>query len=148
MPSNFNIANQAALKSELLGDPKGLGLVALGAAAAADKLNLVGASNEFEAVGTQTVLDSWRICNAIDPAEYAGPSVTAVQRQWLSMLLEGGKVDVSSANIRSGFQLMFAAGPTRTAMLALTKRSISRAEALFGLGISVDEADVIRARAS
>ena len=149
--SNFDPANYAPLKTELTTDPKGLGLVAMTGLQAAAKLNLIGASGEFEAVGTQSVIDAWRVANAIDLGEYSAAGIAANQRSWLAMIMSAGKVDVSNATVRANFGAMFtlATSPTtRAALLALTKRSVSRIEALFGDGIYVDEADVIRARSS
>lgn len=142
--SAFNEANYTALKSELTTDPKGLGLAALSDAAAATKLNQVGAS--AETVPVTSPIDAYLVVNATVPSEYA--TLSATERDRYAAITGAGKVDPSNANVVSAFAAMFSPGTTTRANLqALANRSCSRAEKLWGAGTEVAYFDVARARA-
>lgn len=142
--AEFDPANYAALKTELTTDPKGLGLAAMTDAAAAAKLNQVGAS--AETLPVTAPIDAYLVVNATIPADYA--ALTATERDRYAAITGAGKVDPSNANVVSAFAAMFGAGTTtRTNLQALANRSCSRAEKVWGAGVVVAPWDVARARA-
>jgi hypothetical protein len=60
---------------------------------------------------------------------------------WYSGILANGIVDASDANVRQGIADIFAgpgAAATRTALVAMAKRSATRAEKLFATGTGSD----------
>lgn len=136
--------NRAALKAELLNDPKALGLVGMTDAQAAAKLNQLGASGET--ITITGVIEAWRVINAIDATEYG--ALTAAEKTRLQTITGAGFVDPNNTNVRNAFAAMFAPGTTRTALLALATPSCSRGEKLFGQGVVIQYYDVGAARAS
>lgn len=133
------------LKTELVTDPKTLGLPGMDAATAAAKLNEAGASAETKML--ETVLPAYKILGATIQAEF--DALSATEKQRYSIIISAGLVDVSNTNIRAAFQTMFAGGTTtRANLIALVNRPISRAVALFNIvDLVVFEHDVLRARA-
>jgi hypothetical protein len=131
----------AALKAELTGDPAALGLAALSDGFAADALNAVRAGIDV----ARGVIPSYEIVNATTPAEWT--ALSAAEKQRYQTLTGAGQVDSSNANVRAAFSAMFAAGTaTRTALTALLTRKGSRAEQLWGAGVTVDSTHVADAR--
>ncbi len=148
--ADFDSVNYAALKTELTTDPKGLGLVGMTAAVAAAKLNQVGASAETL---PNRVLESFEFTRCIKMSEFdtVFTGWTAGQKEWYARLLASGKIDVGNTSIRTDLGTLFpnATAPiSRAAVLAIADRSCSRAEKLWGSGVTVAYYDVERARAS
>ncbi len=128
------------LKTELDNDPKGLGYSGKTDREAADLLNALGLSHEEV---DNDVLEAYKILDATDPTEWA--ALSAVEKERYQLLISAGRLNVKSENVKSAFGKMFGLGTvTRAALLALTKRDASRAEILFGQGVSL--LDVHKAR--
>lgn len=131
-----------ALRNELLNDPATLGYGGLSNAAAANKLNALDTGRTV----SRTRVEVTEIFNAIDDG--AWPS-TALNQDKLRAILSMPFIDASNTNTRSIFGAIFpnsgATQATRTRLLALSTRTVSRAEEL-GLGF-VTEGDVAIARA-
>lgn len=148
--ADFDPANQAALKTELTTDPKGLGLGAMTDTAAAAKLNQAGASSETL---PNRVLESFEFMRCVKMSEFDAvfSTWTAGQKEWFARLVSTGKVDVGNTQVKTDLVTLFPAGTaavTRAAVLAVTTRTASRAEVLFGAGVIIQYFDVARARAS
>lgn len=143
----------AQLKSELRNDPGGLGYAALITAGAigalSQALNLVrsgsAADGKSYTVFSQSV-SAAAIMGSINATEWTA-SVPSTNN-WLALLcfLVGGSVDATVANDRAVFAKIFAGMPnTLTALTAAAQRNGSRAEALWGAGTAVADADVLTA---
>ena len=133
----------AALKLELTTDPAAIGYAAAWAEGSdwkcADLLNAVRQTIDVD----RGVIPSYEIINATVPGEWTTLSVA--ERQRFQILTGAGQVDSGNANVRAMFQAMFGAGTTtRTALVALLTRKGSRAEQVFGQGVSMN--DVAQAR--
>ncbi len=134
----------AALKAELQNDPKALGYAGKSPWQQSVLLNTVGLSSETVDV---EFVEGWQIWEATVPAEWA--ALSTAERQRYQALLGMGQINVKGANTRAALLAMFAAGTqTRANLAALQTRSASRAEALFGAGVSVTDAQVAGALAS
>jgi len=132
-----------ALKTELTTDPNAYGLTDLYNngldSACADMLNEVRGSIEVN----RGVVPAHEVFEAIVPAEWA--ALDAQEQTRIGMILGMSEIDTAGANTQAAFLAAFAAGTaTRTALIALTKRSGSRAEELFGQ--SVTREDIRKAR--
>lgn len=128
--------NYAALKTELTTDPLTLGYAPLWATGndweLADMLNAVRQTIDID----RGVIDSYEIINATTPSEWA--ALSSAEKQRYQTLTGAGQVDSQNANVRATFQAMFGAGTaTRTALSDLLTRKGSRAEQLFGQGVSM-----------
>ena len=140
----------AALKSEILTDPKALGYTALraqsnGPEAVAAKLNEAGASAE-------TLFKAWlpieEVIAVIVRAEYDALSAAAKQF-FADVLMRGARLKSGDANLRASMAGVFASGTaTRTSLTALASRSASRAEALWGENVLITPQEVADALAS
>ena len=136
----------SALKAELLADPSALGYQAQREAgntqALADLLNQVRGSISI----ARSVINSYEIINAIVPADWT--SLTAAEKQRIELITGAGQVDVQNTNVRNQFLAAFGPGTTtRTNLANLQTRTGSRAEQLFGSGVSVGSSDVAAALA-
>lgn len=143
----LNKAQLAILKTELDGNPEGLGYTS-DDPDCADLLNEVGLSNETIPNESVSVVE---IMEAIDPDELGSIPIN----EWLFFLerlrLSGGRIDAADGKkFQEQAAKVFPAGAanTRAALQALKIRSASRAEVLFGAGVSVGFLDVSRARLS
>ncbi len=131
-----------ALRNEIQNDPTGIGyaaLVTLGADAdIAAALNLVRQTISVS-VNSLTMA---KIFEAIDATEFSALSAANLQRLAI-ILQQGGSVDVKGSNVRAMLGGIFpGGGPTRTALLAAVSRKGSRAEQLWGSGVSISATDV------
>lgn len=136
----------AALASEINVDPAALGYAAPKAAhdgvTIAAIMDAVGVGASFQVF--RGVIPSYEIINSTVPAEWA--ALSAAEKQRYQTITGAGQVDTTNQNIRDAFLAMFAAGTaTRTALIAMAKRQGSRAEVLFGVGVSVSHIDVKQA---
>lgn len=139
--------NYAQLKTELQTDPSALGYSALLAAGnhvgVAAVLNLTRAGVTIK----RDIIPAHQLFEAITATDYA--ALTAAEKTRLQIILSMGQVNVRGDNTRAQLAAMFGAGTaTRTAVLALIDRQGSRAEQLFGSGVSISAADVALALAS
>ena len=133
----------AALKAELQTDPTALGYaphIASGNdVALVEMLNAARAGIDIR----RDLIPSHELFEAIVPADWT--AATAQEKQRIQLVLSMGTVDVRGANTRAAFQAAFGAGTTtRANLLALLTRPGSRAEALFGEPVSID--DLVKAR--
>lgn len=132
-----------ALRAELLNDPAALGYAALGDQAAADRLNATDTGRTLNRTNVPTT----EVLGAI--ADAAWPAVASASESKLLAILGMPYVDASNTNIRAILGAIFptggSTGATRTALLALATRVVSRQEELR-LGV-VTAGDVQRARA-
>ena len=121
-----------ALKSEIDLDPTGIGypIDILGIHAA---INLPRSTIPFD----RQLVPSHEVLDATVAGEYGGLSAT--ERERYALFISAGEINVESANTRAAFLAMFTAGTTTRANLgALQTRDGSRAEELFGEGISIE----------
>lgn len=139
--------NYAVLKTEIQTDPSGIGYapnVASGNdVAVAAQLNEVRITAPAFAINRGEV-SSRLVVNEFDATEFG--ALTTNQLQQLSIITQFGTVDLGDASTRQILGAIFpSGGPTRTSLTALSTRSCSRAEFLFGLGVNVSQSDVAKA---
>lgn len=131
-----------ALRAELLTDPVALGYAGLSDAQVAAKLNAIDTGRALN----RTAVPVQEIFNAIDNA--AWPAVGSLSAHKLQVVLSMPMVDASNANTRGILGAIFpnsgATAATNARLLALSTRTVSRAEEL-GLG-AVLVSDVTKAR--
>jgi hypothetical protein len=136
--------NFTTLNTELLTDPAGLGYAAEIAAGSDGNLATLLNAPKADVSVFRGVIDGREVVSATTPAEFL--SLTSAQQTlYLAITGASGGVDTSNALVRSAFAAMFAAGATRTALLAIASREGSRAEELFGTGTTISHLDVARA---
>lgn len=133
-----------ALRSEIDNDPKSLGYAALldQPQAIADRLNLIGASDETI---TKEAVDTADVVAAIVRAEH--DALSAASREYLhGVLLAAPEVKVGEPNVRSSLAGLFPAGTSsRANLIALATRPATRGEVLFGLNAHVTAVNVAHA---
>uniref|UniRef100_A0A6M3L4N8 Uncharacterized protein n=1 Tax=viral metagenome TaxID=1070528 RepID=A0A6M3L4N8_9ZZZZ len=135
----------AILKTEITSDPRGYGYASPWAAGTDWQVaELINRVRDTIAVD-KDLIPTHEIFEAIVPGEWA--SASALERQRLQMILSMGSVNLRGPNTRSAFQAAFGAGTqSRTNLVTLLTRKGSRAEELFGSGVSVSWDDVAKAR--
>jgi hypothetical protein len=156
--------NHAALKSEIINDPRGYSYATwwdvgddVGVARA---LNLIrdgspgtipanptaggGVATGVISVNKGTI-STQELVEAVVQSEMPA---NANQRDWLIMVSSGDRVRVDpGSTARAGLLAIFPAGTTTRANLtAAAMRPASRAEELFGIGTTVTSQDVAKAR--
>jgi hypothetical protein len=134
------------LKTEINTDPKGLGYAGQNDPDVADLLNTIGLVTPTETVERE-VINGQELSAVVVHSEYI--VLSAEKREaWTVVLSAGdGQIDVSNAGIRNQIAAIWGAGTTtRANLIALQTRDCSRAEALFGAGISISHIDVGTAR--
>lgn len=140
-------AQIVVLKSELINDPKGLGLNALYANGqdqdVANVLNVIRVGGDYqinaEPVHAKDVVKSITLAdfNAMTPTDY----------QKLTILFLMGDIDLSNIVTQTLLGSVFpAGGQTRTNLIALSKRQGCRAEVLFGNGVRISASEVADTR--
>jgi hypothetical protein len=134
----------AVLKTEMDTDPKSLGYAGKSNPEVADLINTVGLSGEEVDVG---IIDGQELSKAVIISEYTALS-NAERQGWATILSAGdGQVDIDDSRVVDQIGAIWGAGTTtRANLLALRKRSASRAEVLFGVGVAVSKFDVAEAR--
>lgn len=136
------MADLQVLKDELTIDPEGRGYSGMSDEAAASDLNDTGTGRTLPV----DTLSSAQIYEAIDTAEFNG--LTDMQRVSLDRILGlGGDISVdSSSKARAVIVAAFGSGTnTRTALLALVVRTVSRGVEL-GLGrVKAGQVQMVRA---
>lgn len=128
------------LKNELSNDPKIMGYSGKSEEEIADLLNTIGGSNETVNAG---VLESYEIVNALDASEIT--ALTDAERTILGLIISAGKVDSSNPQIQAIFLNIFPTGTSRANLIALSKRSVNRAEKL-GYPITIKPYHIARAQ--
>lgn len=130
-----------ALKAEIQNDPMGLGYPAGDNPAIAVLLN---------AVGTETVdrgvVNGQEMQMCVVISEYI--ALSAVARDgWMALISAGdGQVNPADPRVVAQVQAIWAAGTeTRDNLQDLQTRLCSRAETLFGAGVSIGHSDVANA---
>jgi hypothetical protein len=120
-----------ALAAEINADPNGYGYSLTDNAATAALLNEARAAIRID----RDVIPAHEVIDALDPAEWAG--VTAQEKERIALIVSAGEVNVKSPNTRTAFGTAFGGGTTtRANLLALQTRDGSRAEQLFGQGVT------------
>lgn len=139
----LTLAQVVMLQNELATDPASLGYAPHVAAShdgtLADLINSVSVLDV-----DRRLIPTYEILGATVSAEFA--VLGAADKQWYQLMIAGGQIDVSNANVRNMLQNMFAGGTqTRANLVALIKRKGSRAEQLFGLGFLIDASMIAQA---
>jgi hypothetical protein len=135
------------IRDETDNDPKTLGYATLkvqtdGPSAVAAKMNEVGASAEtlFKAyVPMEDVLA------AIVLTDYT--ALAAASKTALDQFTRGTRLKSGDANMRTTMAGIFPASTTRTNLINMASRSCSRAEALWGEGVTITATQVADALA-
>ena len=131
-----------ALKNELQTDPASLGyalMITKGDDAGPTRLLNTPAGTAF----FRSDVTMHDIVAAIAPADFA--AITALQIAKLQLMFSGvTAIDLTVPSVRQILQAIMAgaSAPTLAALVAMAKRSGSRAETLFGVGITVTPTDV------
>lgn len=139
--------NYTALATEITTDPTGIGYAPFVASgndvAVAALLNEIRVSAPTFTINRGQV-PSQLVVNEFDATEFG--LLTTNQLLQLSIITQFGSVDLGDASVRQILGAIFpVAGPTRAALVALANRPCSRAEFLFGLGVTISASDVARA---
>ena len=144
---SLTTAQLIALKSELINDPKGLGLNVLYANGqdqdAADALNLIRVGGDYQ-INAEPV-HAKDVVKAISLADFNAMTPTDFQK--LTILFLMGDIELANPVTQTLLGSVFpAGGQTRTNLIALSKRQGCRAEVLFGNGVRVSASDVANTR--
>jgi hypothetical protein len=136
---------QTALTTETPAPPVSLGLTAFTAGATRNDAQLVFLMNQARSGAfyeqNAGIIPAYAIVRAFDPNEYGG--LTAAKYQALSPLLAPGLVDTSNDNVRTILGAIFpASGPTRAALILLSKRPGSYAEVVCGRPVTLEEVTI------
>jgi tRNA threonylcarbamoyladenosine modification (KEOPS) complex Pcc1 subunit len=140
----------AQLKSELQTDPAALGyatmITARDFAGLNAAINLVRSGTAPDgksySVYSQTVSASAIMAN-INATEWTATVPTT--NSWLALIgfMVGGVIDATNTNVRAVFTKIFVGMPnTLSAIDAAAHRNGSRAEALYGTGTTISDADI------
>lgn len=126
--------NSAALLAELQTDPTAIGYAA--PLAAGSFSQLVALLNEPRAGVSirRGLVQGSAIINAIAVAEFEALTQIQLTRLMVVCSASGG-VDTAGNGTRAILASLFGAGPSRAALIALSDRSGSRAELLFGQAV-------------
>jgi len=142
----LNDAQVTILATELTSDPKAMGYSGTSHPDTAILLNAVGGSSEVLPNTSVAVGD---VMDAIDIDEVDSISINKLQF-FLARAGGEGTLDISAGSAAVGQVLgtfTNALAPnTRGALLLLATRPASRAEILFGAGVTVSPADIAEAR--
>ena len=130
------------IRTELDADSKSLGYAGLrddsnAPQALAAKLNEPGASAET-LFKTYVAMEDVLACIVLTEFN----ALSAAGKTACDMFLRGARLRSGDANMRTTMAALFAAGATRTALIALASRAASRAEALWGEGVTVTDTEV------
>jgi len=134
------------LNTEITTDPESLGYAGKTDPEVADLLNTIGLVAPAEKVDVG-VLNGQELSMAVEITEYV--ALNAASRDgWNTILSAGdGQVDVDDQRVVDQIAAIWGAGTTtRANLLALKTRPCSRAETLFGRGVSIHHLDVAQAR--
>lgn len=131
----------AVLKNEIDTDPEGLGYAGKTDPEVAALMNEIGGSGEKI---DRDFIDGQEMMSVVDIPEYA--ALNDVQRAgWSAIISAGtGMVGVNNAGTIAQVTAIWAGTTTLANLVALRKRDASRAEVLFGQGVS--HLDVGKAR--
>lgn len=131
------------LRNELVTDPRNLGYS--GFLASGD---YIAVANALASIRSGAAYDIWRkdispkeIVNSIQPVDFA--KLSTLQAQQLQVLFVASPVDATLSGVRSNFTIVFSgASGTIDNLTALASRQGSRAEVLFGPGVSITDDQV------
>ena len=127
----------AALKTELTTDPTALGYATHVANGTTWQLaELLNTSRAGISIFRASI-PTWEVVACTDKTEY--DALTAGNKQLYQILVSTGTINATDARIRAMFASIFAAGSTRTALNAMASRQGSRAEQLFGVGVTSED---------
>ena len=134
-----------ALKAEAVADPLGIGYAPHIASgndqAIADLFN----TPRQGATVSRTLVPAWEVVNAVVPTEYA--ALTAAAREYLTFAVAAGELQLGGGGVRDGLAAVFAANTaTRANLVALLDKPATRAEELFGFGVTITTDDIAKAR--
>jgi hypothetical protein len=143
-PGTYSLA---ALQSEITTDPKAIGYAAQ-SGNATTIAGLMNTAPEPIAAGSQEQIYRLKVASSdmmagIVLSEYA--ALTQANRDYCTMLFSAGFVNTGDANIRTQLAAIFAAGTSRTNMIAAAQKNATRAEALWGDGFRVTPQQVAEA---
>lgn len=134
----------AALKNEIDTDPATIGYAPL--VTSGDDVGIANLLNQVRAGTsiTKAFIPLEDVLAAIVKTEF--DSLTSAQKTVVDQFIRGTRIKSGDANMRATLGALFAAGTTtRANLVALSTRTGSRAEVLFGEGIVIGHADVARA---
>ena len=143
-------ADLLALKAELTNDPNGLQLVAPPAiddVGNAAKLNEILEAQQVD----RKAIPVNELAQQIDRAEFN--ALSAADRQWLSLIMQTGSIDINdTGQVKQGLLDCFAAETeTRTGMASKLTEAVNRIEQLYRQGLLevggyVSPSDIANAR--
>ena len=144
LPAAFTPYTLAKLTSEVQNDPLNLGYAA--AKTSGGDQAIANLMNSLTSAGAGPIyvnnLPAVAIRQAVVPADLL--SLTSLQLQQLSFLLESGVFDCSNANVQTAFGTLFASKPnTITAFTAIAVVTGSRAQVLWGMVVGTITASQI-----
>lgn len=144
---NTNPTDLAALKSEYINDPEAIGYAAANGTTKVILSLLNDAANNATGATVNKPseeLDIPEIAAVIDSTEY--DALSAFDKEWVKMFINKPAEEMLKP-YRAKFLEIFGNGTaTRTAVLALRRKSASRAEELFGVNTVITRHDLILAR--
>lgn len=143
-PGTFSMA---ALVTEIATDPKGLGYSTLSGNSSSIAV-LMNTAPEPIAAGSQEQIyrnriETYLVTSKMDRAEFV--ALAQGVRDYLTVVFSGQFLQTGDANLRTQLSGAFAAGPSKTAMIAAAQKDASRSEALWGDGFQVTPQQVAEA---
>jgi len=120
--------NIAVLKVELLTGPRASDYTALSNQAAADKINNPLAPDALT-VDVDTV-EGWQLWGATVQAEFKDAALSDADRNSWDAICSQNRINVKDAGVRARVQAIWPASTTRTNLVALQTKLISRGEFL------------------
>ena len=142
-------AQLVELKAEIDTDPKNLGYAGLKDEPVAALLNEIGLSVPPEILPNTSVAVK-DVLDAVDGSELSAVNINGLQFFLSRLQTASGSIDISQGSpIKGQVAAIFTVGNapnSRTALDALKTREASRAEILFGSGVTVSYMDVGTAR--
>lgn len=144
--------NYLALQSEITTDPAALGYAGKTDDQIAVLLNTIGSGTAADGKSYtifRNDIAAKEVVQAIESADFiSGTILTQLLTSKLQILLSAVPIDATLANVRANFMGIFngASVTTKNAMSALAQRNGSRAEVLFGTGVTLTATDIGIAR--
>lgn len=138
-----------ALQTEITTDPAAIGYAGKTDAQVAALLNTVRSGTAPDGKSYtifRNDIAPKEVVNCIEAADFTAATQLVISK--LELLFVAAPIDATLANVRTNFSNLFsgASATTRTALAAVAQRNGSRAEVLFGTGVSITEADIGIAR--
>ena len=148
---SFNINDPAdllALKNEVNNDPASMGYAAV-VDNTSQLLKLL--DDPDNNVGGETIeveLTAEVLLDVIDTSDFASNQVDQGERDWIKMCFDYALSGVPIEKYRSKIKGIFQSNSTTNSNIDALLRNLSRAEVLFGAGVSISRSDWIAARNS